>query len=153
MADQKLCVYTVDHDTNYAPNVSYGVCRLKGCKKRTIEKSARPGDWIIGIGGTRTGKERGLKGKFDRKIIYAMKVQENLGDEPKSKDFYYFGDKAIDLPKNLRILVPHERRFRQKYFRLKEHKETINKFEKFIRKQPSGRIGKPCDLESTKCRG
>jgi hypothetical protein len=116
----KNYVYRVDHDTGFAPHIEKRICTLSGCKKTTAEKGATRNSWVIGIGGNGTGKPN--------KLIYAMKVIENLHYEefqrrfpiagkylsPKhagpsvlvSKRFYYFGDKAIDLPPDLkRILV------------------------------------------------
>jgi hypothetical protein len=109
----------MDHDTGFAPNVEYDLCTLSGCKKTTIEKWAEKGSWVIGIGGNNTGKAN--------KLIYIMKVDENLSYEEfrkrypiKSKyltskaagtnvlvsmEFYYFGNRAIDLPPDLKHII------------------------------------------------
>lgn len=115
----KHYVYRMDHDTGFAPNTSHGICTLSGCKRTTIEIWAEKASWVIGLGGDNTGKPN--------KVIYAMRVEENIPfsefvkrypEKSKylsSKDaglnvlmartFYYFGDKAIDLPKSLEHIV------------------------------------------------
>lgn len=115
----KNYVYRVDHDTGFAPNVDHSICSLSGCKKTTIEKWAEKDSWVIGIGGKNTGKPN--------KLIYAMKVEENLPYRefrsrypvksrylsPKdagtnvlvSREFYYFGDQAIELPEDLKHII------------------------------------------------
>ncbi len=112
-------IYRMDHDTGFAPNVKYGICTLSGCKRSTIELWAKRGHWVIGLGGNKTNKPN--------KIIYAMEVEKNLSyDQFKkkysrkskylskkdagknvlvSRKFYYFGNKAIDLPKSLTHLI------------------------------------------------
>lgn len=140
----KLLVYVLHHDVGFAPRIEEGTCILKGCMKNSIEKRAKVGDWIIGIGGVDTGSRIKDRGKYDRKLIYTMKVEENKNNAPKSKDFYYFGNKAIDFPEELKILAPFVRRFRKHY---EENPEIISKFENFIRKQTKGVIGTPCDIQ------
>lgn len=115
----KHYIYRMDHDTGIAPNVNYGICTLSGCKPANIEAWAKQGSLVVGIGGNNTGKPD--------KLIYAMKVEENLPyaefklryprkgeylrktDRTKriliSREFYYFGDNAIDLPKELRHII------------------------------------------------
>jgi hypothetical protein len=115
----KNYVYRMDHDTGFAPHVySNEFCSLSGCKP-LIEKHTIPGGWVIGIGGNGTHKPN--------KLIYAMKVAENIPfeqfkkDHPKeskyldsqhagknvliSHEFYYLGDEAIDLPQGLKHIV------------------------------------------------
>ena len=119
----KNYIYRVDHDTGFAPNIASGLCSLCGCKKITIEQWSQKGSWVIGIGGNNTGKPN--------KLIYAMEVEENLlytqfknrfprrskylegrckADAPVliSRKFYYFGDKAIGLPKELDNIMIHQ---------------------------------------------
>jgi hypothetical protein len=108
----KNYVYRMDHDTGFAPHLGDNICSVSGCKRNTVESWATEGSWVIGIGGKKTGKPD--------KLIYAMKVKENLSyDEFKkeyvkdggyldkrhagprvlvSNEFYYLGDNAIDLP-------------------------------------------------------
>lgn len=121
MSKPKHYSYRMDHDTGFAPNVSYGICTLCGCKS-LIEKHAKTGSWVVGIGGNNTGKPD--------KLIYAMEVKNNLPFaefkrnyrtkgrylKPKenrehvlvSNNFFYFGDKAISLPTYLRHIIKHE---------------------------------------------
>jgi hypothetical protein len=120
----KNYTYRLDHDTGFAPHVADGVCTLCSCKTTTIEAWAKPGSWIVGIGGNGTGKP-------DR-LIYAMEVESNSTvaelrrlsphitgylREHKisatapilmSRRFYYFGDSAIVLPPGLRqvLIIP-----------------------------------------------
>jgi len=119
----KNYVYRMDHDKGFAPHVEGGLCFLSGCKKNTIEVWADMNDWVIGIGGNNTGKP-------DR-LIYAMRVDRNLvfdafrREYPEkssylnpddrasspgtnvlvSSEFYYFGDKALQLPKELGHII------------------------------------------------
>lgn len=109
----------MDHDTGFAPHADKDLCFLSGCKKSTVEKWAKDGSWIIGIGGNNTGKPD--------KIIYAMEVKYTLPfKEFKSKypsrgcyleshkagpnvlvssHYVYFGDQAIELPKGLKGII------------------------------------------------
>jgi len=126
--------YRIDHDVGFAPNPYNEVCTLSGCKTRkkdgtrNIENLAQKDNWIIGIGGNNTGKPD--------KLIYAMKVKENISyDEffkkyPEkskylsrkkagervlvSKDFYYLGDKAINLPDRLSHLITNTQGYKTK---------------------------------------
>lgn len=121
MGAVKNYVYRMDHDTGLAPNTSYKLCSLTGCKNRkskrkNIEELAQPGSFVIGIGGKGTGQPD--------KIVYLMEVEENLnivdfkrkypkksgylkGHPPGervliSKKFYYFGKNAIDIPSKIK---------------------------------------------------
>lgn len=112
----------MDHDTGFAPHIENHICTLSGCKKTTIEVWAKPGSWVIGIGGIKTSKPD--------KMIYVMEVSENLlyrefkkryseiseyffryenGKSGShvlvSMKFYYFGDNAISLPENLKHII------------------------------------------------
>lgn len=117
----KHYVYRMDHDTGFAPHVARGLCTLCGCKSTTVEAWAKPGSWVIGIGGKGTGKPDAL--------VYALKVDAApmLADfsrtsprraaylakkslKPSAKilvgrHFYYLGTKAVPLPPYLRHLV------------------------------------------------
>jgi hypothetical protein len=113
----------MDHDTGFAPNIKYGICTLCGCKKTSIEKWAKKGSWIIGIGGNNTGKPN--------HVIYVMEVEDNPPYskftkrfpgksrylkgrcKPKapvliSRKFYYFGENAFRLPNNLKHIIIHQ---------------------------------------------
>jgi hypothetical protein len=109
--------YRVDHDLGFAPHIKEGICTVCGCKKTTVERWAKTGSWVVGIGGNGTGKPNTL--------IYAMQVAETpsyrefkkahpalssyltdhniLPDAPVliSKYFFYFGDHAPPLPAKL----------------------------------------------------
>ncbi len=121
----KNYVYRMHHDTGFAPHIEESLCFLSGCKcsktakRKNIEEAAQQGTWIIGIGGNLT--------KQANKVIYIMKVKDNISREQFRKDypkqstyinpnhvgtrvlvsdnFYYFGDKAIEMPKNLEHLI------------------------------------------------
>lgn len=121
----KNYVYRMDHDNGFAPNTNFGICSLTGCKnskngkKKNIEESAERGSWVIGIGGKGT--------KWPDKLIYAMEVESNLsiemfqekypgkskylkGHSPGtnvliSRQFYYFGENAIDVPGELKHII------------------------------------------------
>ena len=115
----KHYVYRMDHDTGFAPNTKHGLCTVCGCKRTTIEAWAKEGSWVVGIGGKVTGRPN--------KLIYAMEVEEALPYSEfstrytaKSKylekghpgpnvlisrKFYYFGNNAIDLPKELTHII------------------------------------------------
>lgn len=116
-------IYRMDHDTGLAPNIKYGICTLCGCKKTSIEKWAKKGSWIIGIGGNNTGKPN--------QVIYVMEVEDNPPYskftkrfpgksrylkgrcKPKapvliSRKFYYFGENAFRLPNNLKHIIIHQ---------------------------------------------
>lgn len=116
MGEAKHYSYRMDHDTGFAPHTQSGVCTLCGCKTTSIERWAKAGSWVVGIGGNNTGKPNML--------IYAMRVKEALPfrefrkryrkqasyyDKHKNKTspdapilvadhFYYFGDRARCLP-------------------------------------------------------
>jgi hypothetical protein len=112
-------MYRMASDRGFAPNEKYGICSLSGCKKNTVEQWAKQGSWVLGIGGKGTGKPD--------KLIYAMEVASNLqyrdfrkvypgkshclsGSQAGSnvlisRKFYYFGDKALDLPACLQHIV------------------------------------------------
>ena len=114
----KHYVYRLDHDTGFAPHVRGRLCTLCGCKTTTVESWAKAGSWVFGVGGNGT--------KRPNRLIYAMKVEsaptvgearrfspdlvsyiEGHGIDEKarilvSRFFYYFGDKAIELPTEVR---------------------------------------------------
>lgn len=114
-------VYRVDHDLGFAPHISRGICTVCGCKTTTVERWAKVGTWIVGIGGVATGRPNTL--------IYAMKVEETplyfsfkranpkradylnevsiAADAPVlvSRTFYYFGDKSPAIPQKLQHII------------------------------------------------
>lgn len=159
----KNYVYRMDHDTGFAPNVDHNIFSLSGCKKTTVEKWAEEDSWVIGIGGKNTGKPN--------KLIYAMKVEENLPYRefrkrypvknkylsPEdagtnvlvSRKFYYFGDHAIDLPEDLKHIIID----RQGCKRVSD--EDVSKLESFLsEKFDYGKLGNPNNLKIfTECSG
>lgn len=117
----KHYVYRMDHDTGFAPHVARGICTLCGCKTTTVEAWAKPGSWVVGIGGKGTGKPDAL--------IYALKVKgsptleafkrrfpqraaylagKSLNPSSKilvARHFYYLGKNAVPLPSSLKHLI------------------------------------------------
>lgn len=61
--------YILKHDSGFAPNPFYGFCTLATCKPK-IRKTAKKGDWIIGLG----SENMNCRGH----LIYAMKVTEKI---------------------------------------------------------------------------
>lgn len=70
----KLYSYIIKHDTGFSPNPFHGYCTLACCKP-VIRRTAKKGDWVIGL----TPKEYG------NRIVYLMRVDE----EPKSYAEYW----------------------------------------------------------------
>ena len=65
----RVYIYVVDRDFGFAPNPFHGVCTLATCKPG-IRRTAKVGDWIIGMGGLRlnaTGR-----------CVFVMQVEECL---------------------------------------------------------------------------
>lgn len=145
--------YVIDHDTGFAPMVHSDVlCTLSGCKSNTVEKYAEQGSWILGTG----GKNTGVKGKiiyfmevamnypiddFRSQFLEQSKYLENIGNNNVlvSRNFNYFGDRAIDLPKELEHL--HHGRWGCKCFDEAEKDRLLS----YIRGRgfKPGMIGKP----------
>jgi len=127
----RLLVYIMTSDTGKAPKIKNGICILKGCKKNTIEKHAEIGEWVIGI-----GSKKMCNGKYDRKMIYAMKVEEKK--PPSSSHFTHYGNKAIFVGILENIL---KTRFRTKYI---NDPKLYQKFDKFMGREPKGKIDSYC---------
>ncbi len=83
-----LFTYTITRDFGFAPNPFHGLCTLATCKPG-IRKSAKVGDWIMGIGGSSL---RGVK----RKCILLMKVSEKVSFQD------YWDDERFSLKKPVR---------------------------------------------------
>jgi len=73
-----LFSYIVKHDSGFSPNPFWGYCTLSCCKP-AIRRTAKPGDWIVGLSSKSLG----------HKIVYFMKVQEALSFSE------YFNDKRF----------------------------------------------------------
>ena len=73
-------------DTGFAPNPFWDYCTLACCKPQ-IRRTAKEGDWIVGLS----------KRRFGNKIIYAMKITE----KPLTFDQYFnsphFKNKIPDM--------------------------------------------------------
>lgn len=65
-----LYAYAITRDFGFAPNPFHGFCTLATCKPG-IRKSARVGDWVMGIGGSSLPKVK-------RQCILLMKVSEKV---------------------------------------------------------------------------
>ncbi|MCM0080574.1 hypothetical protein L4X63_03120 [Geomonas sp. Red32] len=85
--DNKLYIYVVDRDFGFAPNPFHGYCTLATCKPR-IRRSAKAGDWIMGVGGGRL--------KATGRCIYLMKVCEVITFND------YWTDSRFELKKPVR---------------------------------------------------
>ena len=64
-----LFSYISSVDDGAAPNPFGGICTLAICKP-VIRRTAKPGDWIAGL-----GSKRAPSGDLSGKIVYAMKVE------------------------------------------------------------------------------
>lgn len=164
--------YRIDHDKGFAPNPYNEVCTLSGCKTRkkdgtrNIENLAQNNNWIIGIGGNNTGKPD--------KLIYAMKVKENISYDEflkkypgkskylsrkkagervlVSKNFYYLGNKAINLPDKLSHLITNAQGYKTKSISDKD----IKLLEKHLHKkgfEEYGKYGEPNNKEESEDKG
>jgi len=83
-----LFLYVVARDFGFAPNPFHGICTLATCKPG-IRKSAKVGDWILGVGGKELGGAH-------KKCIFLMKVTEKIGFED------YWRDERFRLKKPIR---------------------------------------------------
>ena len=61
----RLHSYIVKHDTGFSPNPFWGCCTLACCKP-TIRRTAKVGDWVVGLSPKSNGN----------RLIYAMQVEE-----------------------------------------------------------------------------
>lgn len=61
----KLHSYVVARDFGFAPNPFFGICTLATCKPR-IRGTAQIGDWVVGTGSKRRGREK--------YVVYFMRV-------------------------------------------------------------------------------
>lgn len=86
--DSYLYAYTITRDFGFAPNPFHGLCTLATCKP-DIRKSAKVGDWIMGIGGSSLREVK-------RRCILLMKVSEKVGFQE------YWNDDRFSLKKPVR---------------------------------------------------
>jgi hypothetical protein len=160
----KHYIYRVDHDRGFAPNVEYGICTLCGCKINTIESWAQKGSWVIGVGGNGTGKSNKLiyamevkqvlsraefRARYRRKSTYLRGKAISAANVLLSRKFYYFGDNAIDLPKELRHIVIRGRGCKR------VSDEDILKLSKYLKREHTcgtrGRPNNPPKEQQTRC--
>lgn len=83
-----LYVYAITRDFGFAPNPFHGYCTLATCKP-IIRKTAHPGDWILGVGGSKLHP-------VQRKCVFLMKVSEKVSFEE------YWSDDRFSLKKPVR---------------------------------------------------
>ena len=65
----RLYSYVLARDFGFAPNPFYGFCTLATCKPE-IRRTAQIGDWVIGTGSKRKGR--------DGRLVFAMRVTEAM---------------------------------------------------------------------------
>ena len=65
----KLHSYVVAIDDGFAPNPFHGSCTLATCKPK-IRRYSVVGDWILGTGSKRKGR--------DQSLVYAMRITETM---------------------------------------------------------------------------
>ena len=65
----RLFSYVVARDYGFAPNPFFGICTLATCKPK-IRATASIGDWIIGTGSSKNGRQGYL--------VFAMRVTETM---------------------------------------------------------------------------
>ena len=65
--EKTLYVYVVARDFGFAPNPFHGYCTLATCKP-DIRRTAKIGDWVMGVGGSRLAAVG--------RCIYLMKVSK-----------------------------------------------------------------------------
>ncbi|MCW2484427.1 hypothetical protein J5069_00800 [Candidatus Symbiopectobacterium sp. NZEC127] len=69
-SNSHLYAYAITRDFGFAPNPFHGSCTLATCKPG-IRKSAKVGDWILGVGGSNLKSAK-------KKCILLMKVSEKI---------------------------------------------------------------------------
>jgi len=68
----KLYTYTLRYDDGAAPNPFWGICTL-AVRKPTIRLAAEIGDWIVGLGATKSPI-----GDISDHVVYAMRVTSKM---------------------------------------------------------------------------
>lgn len=82
-----LYSYPITRDFGFAPNPFHGYCTLATCKPG-IRKSAKVGDWVMGLGGSTLPSVK-------RKCIYLMKVTEKIDFSQYWSDGRFFLKKPV----------------------------------------------------------
>jgi hypothetical protein len=67
-----LYSYCLRYDDGAAPNPYWGVCTLAICKP-AIRRTAKVGDWVLGL-----GSRRSPMGSVSGRLVYAMKISKVL---------------------------------------------------------------------------
>jgi hypothetical protein len=70
-----LFSYIIPHDGGSAPNPYHGICTLVICKP-VIRRTAKVGDWVVGLG----AKDTPI-GDASGKVVYAMKITKKISME------------------------------------------------------------------------
>ena len=83
---QRIYTYIITHDTGYAPNPFRGYCTLACCKPR-IRRTARTGDWVVGMTSARRGRPQ--------RLVYAMRVDRVLTFSEYWKDGRFEAKKPV----------------------------------------------------------
>src|SRR3989442_13407131 len=67
-----LYSYCLRYDNGAAPNPYHEICTLTICKP-AIRRVAKPGDWVVGLGGTHSPM-----GDISDHVVYAMRITKRL---------------------------------------------------------------------------
>jgi putative DNA base modification enzyme with NMAD domain len=67
-----LYSYCLRYDDGAAPNPYHGICTLTICKP-AVRRVAKPGDWIVGLGGSHS-----RIGDISGYVVYAMRITKRL---------------------------------------------------------------------------
>ena len=67
----KLYSYIIKSDLGFSPNPFWGKCTLACCKP-VIRKTAKPGDWVVGIRGKFLYNKLGLEKTSDASTVYRI---------------------------------------------------------------------------------
>ncbi|MCE7518232.1 hypothetical protein LZG37_08805 [Halomonas titanicae] len=94
--NSRLFTYVIARDFGFAPNPFHGTCTLATCKPG-IRKSARVGDWILGVAGKRLGP-------VHKKCILLMKVTEKISFQEYWEDERYLLKKPCRNGSNVMML-------------------------------------------------
>ena len=67
-----LYTYCIPYDDGAAPNPFWGICTLVICKP-VIRRTAKKGDWVVGI-----GSKNSPIGDISKHIVYVMKITDKM---------------------------------------------------------------------------
>lgn len=82
----RVYIYVVARDFGFAPNPFHGVCTLATCKPQ-IRSTARVGDWVFGVGGTKL--------KSVGRCVFAMKVTDAISFDAYWSNPEYFDKRPV----------------------------------------------------------